>query len=77
MKISSKLGKYTGKFCGFMKRKETRAAWLTAEWAVSTVAFATTAYALLLIGSPLLALLFAAIYTYGSYALFSIMLPNS
>ena len=57
-----------------MKQKETRAAWLTAEWAASTLVFATTTYALLLIGSPLLALLFLAIYAYGSYALFSIML---
>jgi hypothetical protein len=76
MKISSTLGKYTGRFCRFMKRRETRAAWLTAEWAASTLAFATTIYALLLIGSPLSALLFLAIYAYGSYALFSIMLAK-
>jgi hypothetical protein len=40
------------------------------------LAFATTIYALLLIGSPLSALLFLAIYAYGSYALFSIMLSK-
>lgn len=71
MKIAPKLGKYTAKFFRFMKRKETRAAWLTAEWAVSTLAFATTIYALLLIGAPLSALLFLAVYGYGTYALFS------
>lgn len=76
MKIASKLGKYTGKFCRFMKRKETRAAWLTAEWAVSTLAFSTTIYALLLIGAPLSALLFLGVYAYGTYALFSIMTSN-
>lgn len=73
MKISSKLGKYTAKFFRFIKRKETRVAWLTAEWAVSTLAFASTIYALLLLGAPLSALVFLAVYIYGSYALFSII----
>lgn len=76
MKITSKIAKYSARFCRFMKRKETRVAWLTAEWAGSTLAFATTIYALLLLGAPLSALVMLSIYAYGTYALFSIMLSK-
>jgi len=76
MLIISKTAKYSGRFCRFVKQKETRVAWLTAEWAASTLAFATTTYTLLVIGSPLSAMLLLSIYVYGSYALFSIMLSK-
>lgn len=76
MLIISKTAKYSGKFCRFFKRKETRVAWLTAEWAASTLAFATTIYALLLLGSQLSAMLLLLVYAYGSYALFSVMMSK-
>jgi hypothetical protein len=76
MLIISKTAKYSGKFCRFIKRKETKTAWLTAEWAGSTLAFAVTAYSLIMLKSFVLALFMLAIYSYGTYALFSIMLSK-
>lgn len=76
MLIISKTAKYSGKFCRFIKRKETKTAWLTAEWAGSTLAFAVTAYSLIMLKSFVLAFFMLAIYSYGTYALFSIMLSK-
>ncbi len=76
MLIISKTAKYSGKFCRFFKRRETKTAWLTAEWAGSTLAFAVTAYSLIMLKSYILAFLMLTIYIYGTYALFSIMLSK-
>lgn len=76
MQLINTTAKYSGRFCRFVKRKETKTAWLTAEWAGSTLAFAVTAYSLIMLKSPILALFMLIVYAYGTYALFSIMLSK-
>ena len=76
MQLINITARYSGRFCRFVKRKETKTAWLTAEWAGSTLAFALTAYSLIMFNSIILALFMFIVYVYGTYALFSIMLSK-
>lgn len=71
---SYKLGKYTGKVYKKMRRAETKAAFLIANWAVETFTFAVTLYALFILGSSISATLLLAFYMYTTYALFSMMI---
>lgn len=72
--LTYKLGRYTGKAYKKMKRAETKAAFLIANWAVETFTFTVTIYALLVLGSSVSATLLLAFYLYTTYALFSMMI---
>lgn len=77
MKLTSVLGRYTGRSFRFLKRKETKTAWLITAWSAETFAFALTVYTLLLFGSQLSAFTLLLVYAYGTYALYSMILSNS
>ena len=68
-----KVGKYTGKTINYFKSAETRTGILLATWIAETVAYAITFIILLSTGAVITAALWTALYTYVSYAFFSML----
>jgi len=68
-----KTGKYTRKTVNYFKKPQSKASILVATWVIESIAYGLTFLVLLSSGAVITAALWTALYTYITYAFFTML----